>query len=86
MRYIGIKTEYKKPFNEAIMYKMYEVDNGLKYLGSWNEEELIKDFELDYEGEIENGAFFSNEKDMVMVINVDDVSSRIKEEIKSLAH
>ena len=85
MRYIGIKSEYKKPFNEVIMYKMYELETGLRYLGSWNEEELIRDFELDYEGEIENGAFFSNEKDMVMVINVDDVSSRIKDEIKSLA-
>lgn len=82
MRYIAIQSINEKPFTDATMYKMYKADGELKYIGTWNEEELITEFELDLQGSCKHGDFFISEKNVIMIVNVNKIQDCIDKEIE----
>lgn len=82
MRYIAIQSINEKPFAEAIMYKMYKADGSLEYVGTWNEDELITEFELDLQGTCKHGDFFISEKNTIMIVNINKIQDCIDAELE----
>ena len=82
MRYIALQSKNKKPFQDAIMYRVYEAESELNYTGTWNEDELIADFELDLEGSCKHGDFFIGKETTIMIVNIDNIQGCIDREIE----